>query len=136
MRTAKENTMPETEKITINMSAVDLGKIDLLVQEGLFSNRTDFIRTAIRSQLDKHNLEIQQSVTRHSYVIGVLVYDTADLEKRRLKREKLELRVIGFLQLANDIIPDLALEVIESIEVHGIFQASDAVKAALADRIK
>ncbi len=128
--------MPETEKITINMSAVDLGKIDLLVQEGLFSNRTDFIRTAIRSQLDKHNLEIQQSVTRHSYVIGVLVYDTADLEKRRLKREKLELRVIGFLQLANDIIPDLALEVIESIEVHGIFQASDAVKAALADRIK
>ena len=136
MSTAKENTMPETEKITINMSAVDLGKIDLLVQEGLFSNRTDFIRTAIRSQLDKHNLEIQQSVTRHSYVIGVLVYDTADLEKRRLKREKLELRVIGFLQLANDIIPDLALEVIESIEVHGIFQASDAVKAALADRIK
>lgn len=128
--------MPETEKITINMSAVDLGKIDLLVQEGLFSNRTDFIRTAIRNQLDKHNLEIQQSVTRHSYVIGVLVYDKADLEKLKLNREKLELRLIGFLHLANDISPELALEVIESIEVRGIFQASDAVKAALANRIK
>ena len=128
--------MPETEKITINMSAVDLGKVDLLVQEGLFSNRTDFIRTAIRNQLDKHNLEIQQSVTRHSYVIGVLVYDKADLEKLKLKREKLELRLIGFLHLASDITPELALEVIESIEVRGIFQASDAVKAALANRIK
>lgn len=128
--------MPETEKITINMSAVDLGKIDLLVQEGLFSNRTDFIRTAIRNQLDKHNLEIQQSVTRHSYVIGVLVYDKADLEKLNLAREKLELRLIGFLHLASDITPELALEVIESIEVRGIFQASDAVKAALANRIK
>ena len=128
--------MPETEKITINMSAVDLGKIDLLVQEGLFSNRTDFIRTAIRNQLDKHNLEIQQSVTRHSYVIGVLVYDKADLEKLKLNREKLELRLIGFLHLANDISPELALDVIESIEVRGIFQASDAVKAVLANRIK
>ena len=128
--------MPETEKITINMSAVDLGKVDLLVQEGLYSNRTDFIRTAIRNQLDKHNLEIQQSVTRHSYVIGVLVYDKADLEKLKLNREKLELRLIGFLHLANDISPELALEVIESIEVRGIFQASDAVKAVLANRIK
>lgn len=128
--------MPETEKITINMSVVDLGKIDLLVQEGVFSNRTDFIRTAIRNQLDKHNLEIQQSVTRHSYVIGVLVYDKADLEKLKLNREKLELKLIGFLHLANDITPDLALEVIETIEVRGIFQASDSVKAALVNRIK
>lgn len=128
--------MPETEKITINMSAVDLGKVDLLVQEGLYSNRTDFIRTAIRNQLDKHTLEIQQSVTRHSYVIGVLVYDKADLEKRKLKGEKVELKVIGFLTLANDITPDLAREVIESIQCRGIFQASEAVKAALADRIR
>ena len=128
--------MPETEKITINMSAVDLGKVDLLVQEGLYSNRTDFIRTAIRNQLDKHNLEIQQSVIRHSYVIGVLVYDKADLEKLKLKGEKLELKVIGFLHLANDITPELARDVIESIQCHGIFQASDAVRTVLADRMK
>jgi len=128
--------MPETEKITINMSAVDLGKVDLLVQEGLYSNRTDFIRTAIRNQLDKHNLEIQQSITRHSYVIGVLAYDKRDLEKLKLKGEKLNLKLIGFLHLANDITPELACEVVESIQCSGIFQASDAVKAALADRIK
>ena len=128
--------MPDTEKITINISAVDLGKVDLLVKEGLYSNRTDFIRTSIRNQLDKHTLEIQQSVTRHSYVIGVLVYDKADLEKFKLKGEKLDLRLIGFLHLANDITPELAREVIESIQCRGIFQASDAVKAALADRMK
>ena len=128
--------MADTEKITINMSAVDLGKVDLLVQEGLYSNRTDFIRTAIRSQLDKHNLEIQQSVNRNSYVIGVLVYDSSDLEKRKRKGEKIKMTVVGLLHLSDDITPELAREVIESIQVRGIFQASDQVKTALADRIK
>lgn len=128
--------MADTEKITINMSAVDLGKVDLLVQEGLYSNRTDFIRTAIRSQLEKHNLEIQQSVTRHSYVIGVLTYDKADLERRKSNGEKVKITVVGLLHLANDVPPALAAEVIESVQVRGIFQASDAVKAALADRMK
>jgi Arc/MetJ-type ribon-helix-helix transcriptional regulator len=108
----------------------------LLVQEGLYSNRTDFIRTAIRSQLDKHNLEIQQSVTRNSYVIGVLVFDRSDLEKYKLKGEKVKWTIVGLLHLANDITPELALEVIESIQVRGIFQASAEVKTALADRIK
>ena len=128
--------MADTEKITINMSAVDLGKVDLLVQEGLYSNRTDFIRTAIRSQLDKHNLEIQQSVTRNSYVIGVLVFDRKDLEKYKQKGEKVKWTVVGLLHLANDITPELAREVVESIQVRGIFQASEQVKEALADRTK
>jgi Arc/MetJ-type ribon-helix-helix transcriptional regulator len=128
--------MPDSEKITINMSAVDLGKIDLLVQEGLYSNRTDFIRTAIRNLLDKHNLEIQQSVTRNSYVIGALIYDSAEFEKYRSKGEKIKMTILGFLHLADDISPELAREVVESIQVRGIFHASDQVKAALADRIK
>ena len=128
--------MPDTEKITINMSAVDLGKVDLLVQEGLYSNRTDFIRTAIRNLLDKHSLEIQQSVTRHSYSIGALIYDKSDLEKLRTKGEKINLTLVGFLHLTSDIPPELALEVIESIEVRGVFHASEALKAALVERIK
>jgi len=132
----KGEIMADTEKITINMSAVDLGKVDLLVQEGLYSNRTDFIRTAIRSQLDKHNLEIQQSVTRNSYVIGVLVFDRKDLEKYKQKGEKVKWTVVGLLHLANDVTPELAREVIESIQVRGIFQASEQVKEALADRTK
>ena len=128
--------MPETEKITINMSAVDLGKVDLLVQEGLYSNRTDFIRTSIRNLLDKHNLEIQQSISRHQYVIGVLVYDKKDFEKFKLKGEKIKISVVGFVHISNDISPELASDVIESIQVHGIFQASVEVKAILMDRIK
>ncbi|HMS00959.1 MAG TPA: hypothetical protein PKK96_13895 [Anaerolineales bacterium] len=128
--------MAETEKITINMNAVDLGKIDLMVQEGAYSNRTDFIRTAIRSQLEKHNFEIQQSITRNSFVIGVLTYDQDDLEQKKAKGEKVKIRVLGLLHLASDISPNLAREVIESIQVRGIFQASDKVKTALLDRTK
>src|SRR5512136_2386704 len=100
--------MPETEKITINMSAVDLGKIDLLVQESLYSNRTDFIRTAIRNLLDKHNLEIQQSVVRNSYVVGALVYDKSDFEKCKAKGEKIKIKMVGLLHLASNISPELA----------------------------
>lgn len=128
--------MADTEKITINMSAVDLGKVDLLVQESLYSNRADFIRTAIRSQLDKHTLEIQQNVSRHSYLIGALIYDRAELERFRAAGQKMKVTVVGLLRLSNDVTPELAREVIESIQVRGIFQASEAVKAALADRIR
>jgi len=127
--------MPDSEKITINMNAVDLGKIDLLVQEGVYTNRTDFIRSAIRAQLDKHQVEVQQSVARHSYGIGVFLYNRRDLERRRAKGEKMRLTVIGLLELADDISPELATDVIESIQIRGIFQASQSVKTALADRM-
>jgi Arc/MetJ-type ribon-helix-helix transcriptional regulator len=128
--------MPEQEKITINMSAVDLGKIDLLVQESLFSNRTDFIRTAIRNQLDKHAVEIQQSVTRHSYGLGAYFYSKSDFEKSKLKGEKVAIKIVGLLHFPNDLTPELASEVVDSIELRGIFHASVEVKAALADRMK
>jgi Arc/MetJ-type ribon-helix-helix transcriptional regulator len=128
--------MPDTEKITINMPAVDLGKIDLLVQEGLYSNRTDFIRTAIRSQLDKHSFEIQQSVSRNSFAIGVISYNRQDFEKYKARNEKLKLALVGLLHLQNDITPELASEVVESILLRGMLVASEAVKAALAERIK
>jgi Arc/MetJ-type ribon-helix-helix transcriptional regulator len=128
--------MPDSEKITINMSAVDLGKVDLLVQEGLYSNRTDFIRTAIRTQLDKHTFEIQQSVTRHSSVVGVLIFSRTDLEKLRQKNEKLNISIVGLLTFQSDISPELAAEVVESIRVRGIFIAPDVVKAAVEDRME
>lgn len=128
--------MPDSEKITINMNAVDLGKVDLLVQEGVYSNRTDFIRTAIRSQLEKHTLEINQSVTRNSYVIGALIYDRSDFEKYKAKGKKLKMMIIGFLHLADDISPELACDVIETIQVRGVFNASSAVRVALADRMR
>ena len=128
--------MPDSEKITINLSAVDLGKIDLLVQEGLYSNRTDFIRTGIRNLLDKHVLEIQQSVTRHSYGIGVFGYNREDLERLRETKDKIKFNVVGILNLAEDIPVELANEVIDTIQVRGLFIASDEVKAILANRMK
>ena len=124
--------MTETEKITINVGAVDLGKIDLLVEQGHYSNRTDFIRSAIRSQLEKHTLEVQQAVVRSSYVVGAFLYNRADLEKYKARNEQVKVSVVGFFNLANDVSPTLAVEVIESIKVYGIFQARDDVKDALA----
>lgn len=130
--------MADTEKITINMNAVELGKVDLLVEEGHYSNRTDFIRSAIRAQLEKHAVEVQQSVVRSSYVVGAFFYNRADLESYKERKEKVKVNVVGICTLATDISPALAVEVIESIKVSGIFQASADVKEALqkAGKIK
>jgi Arc/MetJ-type ribon-helix-helix transcriptional regulator len=132
----KGSYMSDTEKITINIGSVDLGKIDLLVQEGLYSNRADFIRTAIRGQLDKHEDIVKQSTVRRSMVVGVLIYSASDLEKLRAKSERLKIRVIGALVLHDDITPELAREVIENITVFGQIRARQDVKDALANRIQ
>jgi Arc/MetJ-type ribon-helix-helix transcriptional regulator len=127
--------MADTEKITINLSVVDLGRIDLLVEQGFYTTRTDFIRAAIRNQVDKHKLEIQETIGRTSSVIGVLVYDAKDLEKLKANNEHLNINIIGMLVLTKDITPELAREVIQSIKVHGSFKAPDAVQQALSDRM-
>jgi Arc/MetJ-type ribon-helix-helix transcriptional regulator len=127
--------MPDTEKITINMSVVDLGQIDLLVEEGFYSSRTDFIRTAIRNQISQHGEAVKQSITRRTMALGATGYTRAELENIRAKGEKMKIRVVGLFILAEDVSPDLARETIESLQVLGVFRASDAVKAALADRM-
>ena len=127
--------MSETEKITINLGVVDLGKIDLLVEQGFYTTRTDFIRAAIRSQLLTHNKEIQDVVTRRAMGMGILLYNARDLEKRRENGEMMKISLAGMLILDSDITPELALTTIESIKVLGVLRASDAVKQALAERI-
>jgi Arc/MetJ-type ribon-helix-helix transcriptional regulator len=128
--------MADTEKITINISVVDLGKIDLLVEEGFYSNRTDVIRTAIRNQLDKHDDEVKQTVKRNHFVLGVLVYTKEGLEKRLAKKERLSVRVVGMLVISDDVSPDLADATFDSIKVLGVFKANKAVSLVLADRIQ
>ena len=127
--------MADSEKITINMGAVDLGKVDLLVAEGVFSNRTDFIRTAIRNQLDKHETEVRQSVTRNAYVMGVVLVNRQHLERARDKGQRMDLRVLGLLNVANDVPVDLARDTIERVSVRGMLRASEPVKRALQDRM-
>ena len=127
--------MPDTEKITINLSAVDLGRIDLLVEEGFYSNRTDFIRTAIRKELDVHGDVVKQSVTRRSSLLGVAVFTRRILEKCLEQKQKLEINVVGGVYLSDDIPPALALGTIKSLKVHGVLRASQAVKDALGERI-
>ena len=125
----------ETEKITINLGLIDLGQIDLLVQEGFYSNRTDLIRTAIRNQLAAHGEVLRQTVARRTLVLGLQQFSKKDLEAVRKSRTRLRIQVLGLVRIADDVSPALARETIESIAVLGALQASTAVKAALADRI-
>ena len=128
--------MSETEKITINLGLVDLGQVDLLVQEGFYSNRTDFIRTAIRNQLSTHAEVVQQTVARKTLVLGLENYTRRDLEAVRDAGEMLEIKVLGLASIADDVSPELALETIDSLVVLGALRASPAVKSALAGRIQ
>ncbi len=128
--------MSETEKITINLGLVDLGQVDLLVQEGFYSNRTDFIRTAIRNQLSTHAEVVRQTVARKTLVLGLENYTRHDLEAVREAGETLEIKVLGLASIADDVSPELALETIDSLAVLGALRASPAVKSALAGRIR
>jgi Arc/MetJ-type ribon-helix-helix transcriptional regulator len=125
----------DSEKITINLGYVDLGHIDLMVQEGFYSNRTDFIRTAIRNQLDRQNDAVRQSLEKHSLDLGLCQYTRKDLEAARAARKKLHINALGLVVIAADVSPELARETIASIRVLGGIHATSQVKAALADRM-
>ena len=125
----------ESEKITINLGFVDLGQIDLLVHEGFYSNRTDFIRTAIRNQLATHAETVKQTVARKTLVLGLHHYTRRDLEAARAAGEKLQIQVLGLASIADDVSPELAQATIDSLIVLGALRVSTEVRAALADRI-
>jgi Arc/MetJ-type ribon-helix-helix transcriptional regulator len=126
----------ENEKITINLGFVDLGHIDLMVQEGFYSNRTDFIRTAIRNQLERHADVVKQSTARKSLDLGLRNYTRQDLEAARRAGETLAINVLGLATIASDVTPELARATIASVVVLGALHASPEVKAALADRMR
>lgn len=125
----------KTEKITINLGAVDLGQIDLLVSEGFYTNRTDFIRTAIRAQLATQAATVQRTAERRTLVLGIQRFGRAELERLRKEGRSVRIRVLGLAVIDDDVDPELALETITEIEVLGAFRAGAAVKAALGSRI-
>jgi Arc/MetJ-type ribon-helix-helix transcriptional regulator len=126
----------DTEKITINLGYVDLGQIDLMVEEGFYSNRTDFIRTAIRNQLERHADVVRQSTARKSLDLGLRHYSREDLEAARAAGSMLRIHVLGLASIAMDVTPELARAAIASVVVLGALHASPNVKAALADRTR
>ena len=126
----------DSEKITINLGCVDLGQIDLLVQEGFYSNRTDLIRTAIRNQLDRHDAAVKQSIARHQLELGLRRYTRQDLEAIEAAGETLHIQVLGLASIADDVSPELALRTIASIHVLGALDVSPAVRTALSNRIR
>jgi len=131
----RADRLVDSEKITINLGFVDLGHIDLVVREGFYSNRSDFIRTAIRNQLDRHADAVKQSVARRHLDLGLRHFTRADLERVRAAGDTLHIQVLGLAVIASDVSPELARATIASINVLGALQASPEVKAALSDRI-
>ena len=127
---------PADEKITVNLGCVDLGQIDLLVQEGFYANRTDLIRSAIRNQLAGHAEVVRQVVSRKTLVLGIQHFTAADLKAVKASGQRLDIRVLGLATIAADVTPALALATIESLTVLGALHASPAVKAALRPRIR
>ena len=127
--------MSETEKITINLGLVDLGQGDLLVQEGFYSNRTDFIRTAIRNQLLRHDEPVRRTVDRRTMTLGLRHITRDELEQARAAGTRLQIRVLGLATIADDVTADLAADTIEAVEGLGAFRAPPHVRRALAGRI-
>lgn len=127
--------IPESEKLTLNLGYVDLGQIDLLVTEGFYANRSDFIRTAIRNHLTSHGEALRQVVARKMLVLGLQHFSADDLRRAQAAGEKLQIRVLGLATIAADVPPELAAQTIDSITVLGALHASPSVRAALAGRI-
>lgn len=133
---ATQLKVADSEKITINLGFVDLGQIDLLVSEGFYGNRTDFIRTAIRNQLGSHSDAVKQVVARKMLVLGMQHFSADDLRAVKAAKQTLQIRVLGLATIAGDVTPELALATIASVDVLGALHASPAVKAALAARLR
>jgi Arc/MetJ-type ribon-helix-helix transcriptional regulator len=133
---ARRGKVGESEKITLNLGYVDLGQVDLLVQQGFYSSRSDFIRTAIRNQLERHAEVLREATRRQALDLGLRHFDRATLEAVRARGEMLEIRVLGLASIAADVSPDLARATIASVDVLGALAASPAVKAALRDRMR
>jgi Arc/MetJ-type ribon-helix-helix transcriptional regulator len=126
----------ETEKMTVNVGVVDLGHVDLLVQEGFYSNRSDLVRTALRNQLALHADTVRQTVARRTLTVGLQHVSRADLEAVLAAGQRLQIQVVGLARIADDVTPELASAAIESVTVLGAFQASTEVRRALADRMR
>ena len=134
--TADRPKTADSEKITINLGFVDLGHIDLLVAEGFYSNRTDFIRTAIRNQLERHGDAVRQSIMRRELDLGLRHFSRQDLEAVRARGETLHIQVLGLAAIAPDVTPELARATISSLHILGALQAAPEIKAALRDRMR
>src|SRR5450830_1744070 len=88
---AAKPKLSDSEKITINLGFIDLGQIDLLVAEGFYGNRTDFIR----NQLSTHAEAVKQVVARKMLVLGLQHFSADDLRAVQAAGQTLQIRVLG-----------------------------------------
>lgn len=130
-----ERAGPPDEKLSVNFGPVDIGTVDLLVEEGFYASRADFIRHAVRTQLDEHKAAVQDATTRRDFSVGYVSLDAGYLRAAKKRKQRLDIKVVGVLHLQDDIDPALASEVIERVHVLGSFRAPEAVIGVLGDRV-
>jgi Arc/MetJ-type ribon-helix-helix transcriptional regulator len=131
---SSQQKLPDSDKVTVNVGLVDLAQLDLLVEEGFYSNRTDFVRTAIRNLLQMHADTIRQTVVRKRYVMGMHRYSRRELEQVVASGQQLDIQVLGLAVIEDDVDAELARAAIASVQVLGAFVASPAVRESLAER--
>jgi Arc/MetJ-type ribon-helix-helix transcriptional regulator len=130
-----EARIETTEKITININTIDLGHIDLLVNEGYYATRTEFIKTAVKKQLDRHEEDtkklIEQKAKHGDYElsIGVGGFTKSELERIIQKKEaKIKMIFIGLFITPKDVTLELLEQAVESIKVYGVCRCSQEIK--------
>lgn len=126
----------EPEKMTVNVTPVDLGRIDVLVSQGYYTSRSDFVRTAIRRLLSSQEDAVSETVIRERFNVGVHVLTAGDLRQRVDEGERLQLRVVGLVLFGPGVTADLADRAVESIAVRGAIRGPRDVLDRLADRIE
>src|SRR3954470_20425260 len=125
----------ETEKVCVNLPAAELGKIDVLVAEGLFASRTDVIRSGLKSILDIHDDAVRRRTSLADARIGYQLLMRTELEQAAIARRKLSMFVVGVLRIQGSVTPDLADQAIEKIRIFGAVRGPDDVIKRLDDRI-
>jgi Arc/MetJ-type ribon-helix-helix transcriptional regulator len=126
------NSKPQ--QLNVTMDAEEIHQVDLMVEQGLYASRKDFLQLAARNLLREHGVEVPRPMTGELKVAGIAVHNRKSLEKLRAAGRQLELNVTGIFRLADDVTPELACAVIKSLTLRGTFEASAEVKATLKDR--
>ena len=116
-----------SENVTLEIDAEIVGKIEVLVEKGLYKDPTDFFENAIEKQLSLHKATFEKYERKKTTVIGILIYSAEELEKYAQKNNKLEIKVIGSLRFGKDVTPELIEASISKIYLAGRLRAPDDV---------
>lgn len=125
-----------SEKVSVNINEEALSKIDLLVEDGFYSNRSDFINRAVDTLLDRENRTVDKLLEIHSkekinsrqWFVGVQTMGSQYLEKVKEQGVRLRIKGCGVLYFEKDAAQELVFETVEYISPRIRVIAEEAVR--------